>query len=155
MLEQLSIRPFASRDQQAARTLILRGLGEHFRWIDETRNPDLDDIEVNYTSAGHLFLVAERGSTLVGTAALVLSDDARVGQRGQMVRVSVAVEARRAGVGRALVAYLVQAAREHGIERVIVETNAEWDDAIGLYQHCGFTIHERRDGLVFLALELI
>src|SRR5579883_3043906 len=108
------IRPFVPPDQQAARVLILRGLGEHFGWIDETCNPDLDDIAATYTGAGHLFL----------------------------------------GVERALVAQLVQAAREHGIERVIVETNADWDDAIGLYQRCGFTIRERRDGGVLLALEL-
>jgi|SRR5579871_965700 ribosomal protein S18 acetylase RimI-like enzyme len=148
------IRPFVPPDQQAARVLILRGLGEHFGWIDETCNPDLDDIAATYTGAGHLFLVAERAGTLMGTAALVLADDVRVGRRGQMVRVSVAAEARRMGVGRALVAQLVQAAREHGIERVIVETNADWDDAIGLYQRCGFTIRERRDGGVLLALEL-
>lgn len=41
----IKVRPFETRDQVAARKLILSGLGEHFGFIDERLNPDLDDIE--------------------------------------------------------------------------------------------------------------
>ncbi|CAA9269377.1 MAG: hypothetical protein AVDCRST_MAG93-2561, partial [uncultured Chloroflexia bacterium] len=43
-LPNLAIRPFTPADQKAARDLVLDGLGEHFGWIDTSRNPDLDDI---------------------------------------------------------------------------------------------------------------
>ena len=38
------VRRFAPADQDAARRLILEGLGAHFGSIDESLNPDLDDI---------------------------------------------------------------------------------------------------------------
>jgi hypothetical protein len=63
----LRLRPFERGDQEAARQLILTGLGEHFGWIDESCNPDLDDILVNFTRPGHLFVVAEEDGELVGT----------------------------------------------------------------------------------------
>jgi hypothetical protein len=67
----LRIRSFQARDQKTARQLILAGLGEHFGWIDETRNPDLDDIAANYVDRGSTSLVAEIDGKLVGTAALI------------------------------------------------------------------------------------
>jgi hypothetical protein len=66
----ITIRPFEARDQQAARQLILSGLGEHFGYIDESLNPDLDEIMANYVTAGHVFIVAHSGEQLLGTGAL-------------------------------------------------------------------------------------
>jgi ribosomal protein S18 acetylase RimI-like enzyme len=146
----LHIRPFAQRDQDAARGLVLAGLGEHFGFIDASYNPDLEDIQANYVAAGHVFVVAELGGALVGTAGLVVGEDGV----GQMVRVSVSRSHRRAGIGRALVSHLLAMARERGLRRVWMETNSGWADALGLYHRCGFVEYERHDGLVFLALDL-
>jgi hypothetical protein len=68
---ELSIRSFEAGDQGQARWLILEGLGEHFGSIDETRNPDLDDILHNYIRAGHVFVVGCMGREIVGTGALI------------------------------------------------------------------------------------
>src|SRR5262249_6135936 len=57
--DHLIMRPFAPEDQQAAQALILAGLGEHFGWIDERRNPDLVDIAASYAPPDSTFLVAE------------------------------------------------------------------------------------------------
>jgi len=80
------------------RRLILTGLGEHFGWIDETRNPDLDDIAAHYTERGHTFVVAEMHGEIVGAAALKTEDETT----GRIVRMSVAQSHRRQGIGRAL-----------------------------------------------------
>lgn len=40
MRVHLRSRSFEPCDQDAARHLILAGLGEHVGWIDETRNPE-------------------------------------------------------------------------------------------------------------------
>ncbi|MGZ3678106.1 MAG: hypothetical protein ACXWQR_06005 [Ktedonobacterales bacterium] len=61
----LSIRPFVQGDQTIVRRLILGGLGEHFGFIDEARNPDLDDISLHYLAAGDCFIVAECGCEIV------------------------------------------------------------------------------------------
>lgn len=144
------IRPFAAGDQFAARTLILAGLGEHFGAIDESRNPDLDDITATYLVPGQAFVVAEAQGKIVGTGALIKEQE----QVGRLVRMSVASAQRRQGIGRALVAHLVSLAREHGYSRLVLETNEGWDNAVGLYQACGFSEVVQTDGLVHMVRDL-
>ncbi len=100
------LRPFAPGDQRAARALILAGLREHWGWLDPNLNPDLDDIAASYIAPGHVFLVAEVGFILAGTGALIVNDDI-----GQIVRVAVHPQWQRRGIGRALVATLLEVAR--------------------------------------------
>lgn len=144
------LRPFAAADQDGVRRLILAGLGEHFGAVDERLNPDLDDIWAGYVRPGHLVVVAEIGDELVGTGTLISE---RPGV-GRLVRMSVSSRHRRHGIGRALVAHLVERARERGYRRLLIETNDDWHDAIGLYQACGFVEEERSAGSVHLALAL-
>jgi ribosomal protein S18 acetylase RimI-like enzyme len=61
---------------------------------------------------------------------------------------------RRAGIGRALVAHLLDAARQRGFAQVMVSTSPNWKDAVGLYEHCGFTEFRRTDVSVYLSLAL-
>lgn len=144
------IRPFRPADQAAARRLILQGLGEHFGVVDETLNPDIDDIATSYIQQGHLFLIALAGDEIVGTGALIFED----GPAGQLVRVSVARDCRRLGLGRALVARLIAAGRDRGLTRLWMETNDDWAAAIGLYRSCGFTEYDHRDGNIYMRHDL-
>jgi ribosomal protein S18 acetylase RimI-like enzyme len=144
------IRQFEQRDQQAARQLILQGLGAHFGFIDETLNPDLNDIMANYVNVGHSFLVAYSGSNLVGTGALITEAEGV----GRIVRVSTHRDYRRRGIGRAIVTRLLNQARERGYRRVLVSTNTDWYDAIGLYQRLGFVEYGRNEYGVGMSLEM-
>lgn len=144
------IRPFQRNDQEAVRWLIVSGLAEHFGHIDPAYNHDLNDIQRNYLAEGHLFVVAEREGILVATGALLRLDE----QRGQLVRMSVHPTHRRQGLGRTLVAHLLQAARTLGLQKVVVETNIGWEDAVGLYQSCGFVEYDRDTVHVYMLLEL-
>ena len=108
----IHIRPFEPRDQIPARQLILNGLGEHFGWIDETRNPDLDDIAANYLQRGNVFVVAEIGGELVGTGGLITVD----ANTARIVRMSVSRNHLRKGIGRALVMHLLDVARQRNIQ---------------------------------------
>jgi ribosomal protein S18 acetylase RimI-like enzyme len=146
----LIIRAFAPSDQVAARRLILAGLAEHFGAVDETRNPDIDDIAANYVDRGHLFMVADDAESLVGTAALVFED----GAGAQVVRVSVASRSRRRGLARALVMRLIEAGRALGLARLWMETNDDWEPAIALYRACGFTSYDQRDGNIYMEVDL-
>ena len=146
----IRLRAFAPADQVPVRRLVLQGLGEHFGSLDETRNPDLDDVAAAYTDAGHAIVVAEIDGEIVGTGALVgESPDV-----GRLVRMSVGSSHRRRGIGRALVAHLLGLARARGARRVLVETNDDWHDAIRLYRSCGFVEQARADGEVHLAFDL-
>jgi ribosomal protein S18 acetylase RimI-like enzyme len=132
------------------RRLILEGLGEHFGFIDETLNPDIDDITANYIVAGHVFVVVQDGNDIVGMGALVFRGEGI----GQMVRVSVRSDYRRKGIGKAIVEHLIEVARQRGVRRLIVETNSDWYDAIGLYKRLGFVEYRRSDIGVHMVLDL-
>ncbi len=58
------------------------------------------------------------------------------------------------GIGRTLVTHLVAEARARGYRRVVIETNDDWSDAIGLYRACGFIEFDRHDGEIHMAMEL-
>jgi ribosomal protein S18 acetylase RimI-like enzyme len=147
----LTIRPFQAADQDETRRLVLIGLGEHFGFIDEKMNPDLDDIQRYYVDLGHLFVLAEIAGQLVGTGALIEEDP----WTGRLVRMSVDAEFRGRGIGKQLVHYLAGIARQRGYTRLLTETNDDWMDAIGLYHACGFETEGFRDGDIHLALDLI
>jgi len=146
----LRLRSFRNTDQIEVRGLIIEGLRGHFGVIDESLNPDLDNIERNFLNKGHAFIVAEIGGQLVGAGGLMVIDN----KIARMVRVSVANSHRRKGIGMTIVDRLVSIAREHGFERVLVETNHDWSDAISLYLRCGFVIYERDDISVHLQLRM-
>ena len=149
-MEQVTIRPFRGEDQQTVRALVLAGLGDHFGEIDETMNPDLDDITTTYVLPGHRVVVAEHGGAIVGAGTLV-EEEAGV---GRLVRMSVARDQRGRGVGRKLVSHLLDEARNRGYRRVLVETTDDWQDAIGLYRACGFQTDGFRDGDIHMFLDL-
>src|SRR6185312_4220997 len=146
-----TVRAFTPTDQDAARALILAGLGERFGFIDETRNPDVDDIAAQYLAHGHLFLVAELVGEVVGTGALLCESD---GATCQLVRVSTRRDLRGQGIARLIIVALLAEARQRQRRRIWVETDVPWHDAIALYERMGFTEYVRRDGLVFLELRL-
>ena len=135
-------------DQDAARRLVLEGLREHFGFLDETRNPDLDDIASSY--AGQVFLLAEEQGRIVGTGALV-----RVTKHvGQIGRMSVDRQHRRTGIGRMILARLLEHASASGYRWIVLETNQAWADANAFYRAGGFTEIGRGFGGVAFALDL-
>ncbi len=141
-----TIRDFQPNDQPAARRLILRGLGEHFGYINTSLNPDIDNIWSNYLENGHIFVVAEIENEVAGTAGLLVQPHAT----GQIVRMSVGTHFRRKGIGRAMVQHLLQLGFAQRLERFVVETNRNWQHAIKLYQCCGFREYKQDDEAIYL-----
>jgi len=146
--QRLTIVPFQRENQAAAKALILAGMQEHWGVLDESKNPDLDDIAAAY--ADGVFLVAWQNREIVGTGAFrPLSDDTV-----EIVRMSVKRENRRQGIGRAMLAALCHAAYQRGYRRAILETTASWQDVIAFYQAFGFEITHYASGDVYFALNL-
>jgi ribosomal protein S18 acetylase RimI-like enzyme len=150
MSDQVTIRRFRPADQAAVRRLVLAGLGDHFGTIDETLNPDLDDIQRAYVDRGSLVALAELDDALVGAGTLIEESPGV----GRLVRMSVAKHNRGRGIGKQLVRHLLDAARERGYHRIVVETTEDWEDAIALYRACGFETEGFRDGDIHMALVL-
>jgi ribosomal protein S18 acetylase RimI-like enzyme len=137
---ELRIVPFEARDQDAVRRLVLDGLVDRWGSLDPTLNRDLDDIAATY--AAGVTLVGWIGADLVGTGTLVL----RAGTTGEIVRMSVRNDWRRRGVGGRILDELVNEARRHGLDRVVLETSADWQDAVRLYGRAGFARTHYEDG---------
>lgn len=131
----ITFRPFSPADAAPMRALVLQGLGDHFGTIDETLNPDLDDITLTYHETGAAIVIAERNGEMVGCGILIDEGD----DAGRLVRMSVRGDQRGQGLGKRLVRALVDEARARGKTRVVCETTDDWHDAIGLYRSCGFS----------------
>ena len=130
----MPVRLFEARDQEAARSAVLEGLRDHFGFIDETLNPDLDDIEASYLSSGQLFLVAEQGGGLVGTAGLLFETPGAA----RIVRMSVAREHRRRGIATELLRALIEEARLRSLRSLIAYTEPHFLKVLERLK-CAFT----------------
>ena len=80
-----------------------------------------------------IFLVAERDGQVVGYVGCQTVLD-----EGYITNVAVSPDCRRQGVGRALIAELVQRARAQGLSFVTLEARASNAPAIALYEGAGF-----------------
>lgn len=150
--EQLVIRPFCSDDQEAAKQLVLSGLGERWGWIDPSLNPDLNDIAASYAEG--IFLVGYLGDTLVATGALLPELTPEGVNALRVVRMSVRADLRRQGIGRRVLDALLDHARQQGCPLIVLETTSTWTDAVRFYERYGFRFVEERDGETHMKLEL-
>lgn len=139
-MEGLRIRSLRTDDQAGVRALILAGMAEHWGEVDESLNPDLDDLAAAHPDGRTI--VVEHGGRIVGTGTVHPVADGGA----EINRMSVDIGARRLGVGRAIVAELLATARAWGCTRVVLETSAHWDDVVAFYLGCGFTITHHHDG---------
>lgn len=136
-----TISNFEVADQDIVRWLIIKGLGEHWGSIDLTLNQDLNDIAASFGHGKTLVAQSEDG-TVVGTGTIL----PRLDNMAQIVRMSVAREARNIGVGQQITSALLNVARSWNCERVIVETASHWTEVVAFYLRCGFRITHEVDG---------
>jgi N-acetylglutamate synthase-like GNAT family acetyltransferase len=143
------VRRFASPDQPACRAIILAGLAEHFGFIDQSRNPDLNNIGQSYVASGNDFFVAEGDGEIVGTAGLLFEPG-----RARIVRMSVAGTHRKRGIATALLHQCIRRAKEAGLPEIVAFTEPHWADAVGFYLASGFEQFGRDDEDIYLRLSL-
>jgi GNAT superfamily N-acetyltransferase len=131
--DQLTIvpEPLSSPDAQALIARLNQELTERYP-APEDRHFDLTAEQVGEGQG--IFLVARREGTPIGCGALRRLDDAT----GELKRMYVAPEARRGGVGRAVLLELERRARSLGLRRLVLETGDLQHEAIGLYLGAGF-----------------
>ena len=120
-------------DQCAAvRQLIVDGLTERWGTYDASLNPDIESFPTAY--ADSTTLVALRLGQVAGTGTLKPSHDGRA----EIVRMSVAKNSRRTGIGSLILSQLMNIARERGVCEVTLETSSSWASAIEFYIASGF-----------------
>ena len=145
---RVEIRPFDPENQKRVKELLLNVLEEHWGYLDESKNPDLEDIAASYRDA--TFLVAWSEGKIVGTGAFIPRSETVV----EIVRMSVMKELRRHAIGWQILCELCRRAYHDGYSEVILETTETWKDVIKFYQRFGFQITHYVDGDVYFSLDL-
>lgn len=146
------LRTFRRDDQAAVEALIQAGMAE--RWgatYDPAANPDVADMWTSYVEQGAEVVVVELDGVVVATGTLLhlAPDTVRI------VRMAVHAGRRRRGLGRAVVAELLDRARRGGCSRAVVRTDTPWTDAVAMYRSCGFEVEAQDEVETDLALDLL
>lgn len=128
------IRKFTPEDQIATKAIIYAGLADYFEFIDETLNPDLDDIASSFATG--CFLVGEVDGEIVATGGYKKFDSETV----KIERISVHSNFRRLGLASKLFNALILEAKKAGYKRIVLETTSNWDKAIKFWLKNGFQI---------------
>lgn len=147
-MQKIEIKPFRPQDQSFTKALILDGLVDHWGFLDESKNPDLDDIATTY--ADGTFLVAWLDDEIIGTGAFTPHSAIQV----EIVRMSVKKDLRRQGIGRQILDELLRRASQAGYEEAILETTETWQDVIDFYLSYGFEFTHHQDGDAWFKMKL-
>jgi GNAT superfamily N-acetyltransferase len=127
-------------DLATVRALIIAGLTQ--RWGDyrHSANPDLEAFERTYANAS--VIVATRDAEVVGCGILITEAPGIA----RIVRMSVAADLQRTGIGGKVLRALLERAVRLGCSEVVLETSADWHSAVSFYTRHGFAPTEQRDG---------
>jgi N-acetylglutamate synthase-like GNAT family acetyltransferase len=99
-------------------------------------NPDIHDISVEYDGTAHHFFVGKENEDIICTGAIRKESE----DTYQIVRMSVLSPFRKRGLGRIMLKHLEAKAHTLGAQRLFLETNKLWADAIQFYKNNGFIL---------------
>ena len=126
-------RLFKPGDATAFRQLNEAWIQEFFT-LEEQDREVLGDPERYILEAGGSIIMAVEGARAVGCCALVaMGEDSY-----ELVKMCIVKDRRGAGVGRRLLAFVIDHARAMRARRLYLETNSKLANAIHLYEAAGF-----------------
>ena len=129
----MSIRPADLSDAEAI--LALERASFAVPWSESSIRGDLES-----NPAAHYLVAVEEGNVVGYIGMWAILDEA------QVMDIAVAPAARRRGIGRELVARLIEEARELGLDRILLEVREKNTGAIALYAAMGFESDGLRRG---------
>jgi GNAT superfamily N-acetyltransferase len=133
VLTPVEFRPFAPGDEAAFRELNEAWIASHFEVEDK-------DWEVLNDPVGHILrpggalLMAVQDGVPIGTCALLAMGDGAF----EVAKMTVAEEYRGLGIGKKLLAHVIEYAESKGARRLYLETNSKLANAVHLYESLGF-----------------
>jgi ribosomal protein S18 acetylase RimI-like enzyme len=129
--DAVTIRPWQARDRVAVQTLL--------KVLDGVADGALGD-DPQLTADAPVY-VAERDGSVVGMVTLCVFTTL-TGVKAYLDHLVVAPEARRSGIGRRLVEYAIERARDAGAARVDLTARVTKREAHNLYSSLGFEQRE-------------
>jgi ribosomal protein S18 acetylase RimI-like enzyme len=132
-----SLRPATAADVARLTELVRAAYAHYIERIGRRPRPMTDD----YTDVlrSHRVIVAERGGEILGLVVLGVSDE------GFLVdNVAVDPSHQGTGVGRALLEYAENAARDAGFDSIYLYTHERMVENLALYSRIGYIEYDRR-----------
>lgn len=137
----VKIRDAKNSDSDAVKRVVFSTLIEYGLTPDSsTTDKDLDSIEESYFLKGGYFGVVEQNNQIVATVGLHRENDTTC----ELRKMYCLRSARGQGLGKQLLEFSIQKARELGFTRMVLETASPLKEAIGLYKKYGF-VHFKPD----------
>jgi predicted alpha/beta superfamily hydrolase/GNAT superfamily N-acetyltransferase len=130
---EVLFRSFQAGDEEAFRTLNEAWIEKHFV-LEEKDRETLGNPHTHILGKGGHIVIAERAGRRIGCCALIALPDGRF----EVAKMTVAESERGQGLGRKLLEYVVEFARERSIKVLYLETNTKLRNAIGIYRAVGF-----------------
>ena len=140
------IKTFSTSLTGEVRDLVLGVLNEQGFEFDPNKDFDLDDIDRYYLQSGGVFYVGLVDGKIIGTSAVRRIDD----KKCEIKRIYVRKDFRGRGFGRELfLKGLEFAGQNYSI--ALLKTDSKLTDAIGMYLKNGFSVVNKKDGVVYFS----
>jgi GNAT superfamily N-acetyltransferase len=138
----LKLETINQNTQYMAKQIIYQGLFERFGNIIESFIPDTHHLYQTFIEKGDSFVIGQYHGLYVCTGGLVQESETV----GRIVRVSVLKDFRGKGFAKKVIEHLEAVALTKSLTEIVLETNENWDSAIGLYQKMGYRLEKQTDG---------
>jgi len=132
-LVQINFRQFQPGDNDAFRTLNEQWIAKYFV-LEEKDRLTLNNPEKYILNLGGQIYFATLDDEIVGCCALI----ATWPDSYEVAKMAVDESRRNLGIGKAMLAHVVEAARALGARRLTLETNSKLMNAIHVYESLGF-----------------
>ena len=130
----VSVQDFTSADGPAFKALNLAWIEPLFS-VEPSDLAQLDDPQTNIIDKGGRVLIAHIDGEPVGTVGLIAG--ATPGSL-ELVKMSARSDLRGQGIGKALLAAAIAAAKEMNAKQIWLESNSKLVEALGIYRAHGF-----------------
>ena len=132
-MDDIIFRPFEPGDETAFRELNEAWIRQHFVLEEKDRTTLGDPATYILKPGGHI-IMAVRNSSAIGCCALLAMKDGGF----EVGKMTVAENCRGLGIGRRLMAWVIDYANKLGARRLYLETNGKLADAVHIYEALGF-----------------
>jgi len=133
VLSPVEFRPFEPGDETAFRELNEAWIASHFV-VEEKDREVLNDPHKYILRPGGALLMAVQDGSAIGTCALLAMGD----RAFEVAKMTVSRTHRGQGIGKKLLAHVIEHARGMGAKRLYLETNRKLGNAIHVYESLGF-----------------
>lgn len=132
-LMQITFRQFQIGDNEAFRSLNEQWIAKYFVLEAKDRLTLNDPEKYILKSGGHIYF-ATLDDEIVGCCALICTGP----DSYEVAKMAVDESRRNLGIGKAMLAHVIEAARQLGARKLTLETNSQLMNAIHVYESLGF-----------------